>query len=219
MAMWVKWLLLTAQVATPAAILIDAAAQDSRLHLDMRYAGSDNFVGEILYARARCYLRPEVASQLRAAQDLLTAVCPGAHLLLKDCYRPLHVQRRMWQVVKNTPHASYVANPAHPGGAVHTFGAAVDVTLCDRGGKEFDMGTPHDFFGPLAQPRHEAALQRQRLLNAGQIRNRRLLRQVMLKGGNFRGIRHEWWHFDALQGSALRRRYARLDISLAALGK
>ena len=48
----------------------------------------------------------------------------------------------MWQIVSNP---SYVADPAK--GSIHNRGGAVDITLVDTNGKEFDMGTPFDFFG------------------------------------------------------------------------
>ncbi|RYF09142.1 MAG: peptidase M15D vanX D-ala-D-ala dipeptidase [Deltaproteobacteria bacterium] len=197
--------------------LVDAQAADPRLRLDMVYATAQNFVGERLYAEARCFLRPQVVAQLRRAQDRLVAQAPGLHLLLKDCYRPLSVQRRMWQAVRGTARAPYVANPQHPHGSVHTYGAAVDVTLCDARGQELDMGTSHDYLGPLAEPQLEDHYLRTGQLGRKQLRHRQQLRAAMLDGGNFRPIRREWWHFDALQGDTLRRSYARLDVSLTQL--
>ena len=37
-----------------------------------------------------------------------------------------------------------------------------------------------------------------------------------MSAGGFKGIRNEWWHFDAWKGAALRARYGQLDVPLEA---
>ncbi|WP_289760854.1 hypothetical protein [uncultured Duncaniella sp.] len=69
---------------------------------------------------------------------------PGYRLLVKDAARPMSVQRRMFNAVKGTSKANYVANPAK-GGGLHNYGLAVDVTIEDAQGNELDMGTPGPF--------------------------------------------------------------------------
>lgn len=194
------------------ATLVDVTTVDSRFKLDIKYATADNFMGKVLYPAARCLLRPEVAESLRKAQAFLDERHPGYTLLLKDCYRPHSVQKAMWEVVKGTPKESYVANPE--AGSVHNFGAAVDLTLADANGAEVDMGTPYDFFGREAQPRHEAALVAEGKLSKDQVSHRRALRDAMVKGGGFLSIPNEWWHFDRVRGKALRARYRILDVPL-----
>ncbi|RZK19356.1 MAG: hypothetical protein EOO56_14320, partial [Hymenobacter sp.] len=39
---------------------------------------------------------------------------------------------------------------------VHTFGAAVDVTLATEDGEELDLGTPFDDLSPKSQPRQRS---------------------------------------------------------------
>jgi len=196
--------------------LVDVARLEPRLVLDLRYATADNFTGKQLYPVARCLLRAPVAAQLVAAQRWLDGHHPGTLLMLKDCYRPAHVQRLMWEAVRGTKKALYVGNPDKKIGSVHTFGAAVDVTLAE-GGHELDLGTPHDYFGTLAELRHEERYLAEGKLTQAQVDRRRLLRRAMVEGGGFKTIVSEWWHFDALQGAELAQRYRKLDVPLDAV--
>lgn len=193
--------------------LIDVAALAPHLRFDIRYATPDNFTKQQLYPVARCLLRPEVAAMVVAAQQHLDVQAQGYVLLLKDCYRPESVQKRMWEVVKGTPLQAYVANPYSKTGSVHTYGCAADVTLADRSGQEVDMGTAYDHLGILAEPRHEKRFVAEGKLTREQIERRQILRSAMTRAG-FKGLAHEWWHFDAWQGAALRQRYQRLDLPL-----
>lgn len=195
--------------------LVDATAIEPRWKLDVRYATTDNFTGQVLYPVARCVLRREVAEMLKKAQGYLDQKHPGYVFRLKDCYRPRSVQVRMWNVVKGTPSQGYVANPHGATGSVHNYGAAVDLTLNGPDGEEVDMGTPYDSFQRLAQPRYEDEYLRAGKLSEQQVVHRRILRSAMRHAG-FRPIRNEWWHFDAFQGRALRARYSIMDIPLNA---
>lgn len=208
------WLLMSLLAA---AQLVDVATLEPRWRLDVKYATPDNFTGRRLYSVARCLLRPEVAHMLVRAQRYLDEHAPGHVFVLKDCYRPRHVQELMWSAVAGTPQEGYVADPRSTTGSVHNYGAAVDLTLAHGQGGELDMGTPFDSFQPLSQPRHEERFLREGKLTKAQARNRRLLRDAMTQGGGFLSIPNEWWHFDALRGAALRRRYGILDVPLDAV--
>jgi len=207
------WFWLVLSVANPA--LVDVTTLDNRFVLDIKYATTDNFTGKQLYPTgARCLLRPKVAEMLLRAQKYLDEHHKGHVLLLKDCYRPRHIQKVMWEVVKGTPQQSYVANPFSKTGSVHNYGAAVDLTVADASGRELDMGTPYDSFQKLAQPRHEEEFLKQGKLTWAQVGARRMLRHAMTKGGGFKFISNEWWHFDALQGKVLRQTYKILDVPI-----
>lgn len=185
--------------------LVDVAAVEPGLRLDVKYATTDNFLGVNVYGDlTRCFLRAEVAERLRAAQQALVKRRPGWSLLLHDCARPRRVQTLMWQRVRNTPNRAYVASPG--AGSIHNFGAAVDLSLTDADGSAVDMGTPYDSFEELAQPRFEARFAAEGKLSAEQLANRRLLREVMVKAG-FRSIPNEWWHFDAFSRAEAAKRY------------
>ncbi len=107
----------------------------------------------------------------------------GLGLKLFDGYRPLSAQRKLWEIV---PDSRYIADPAK--GSKHNRGAAVDLTLVDKNGKELAMPTPYDDFTEKAHWNYQNLPQEA-------IRNRTLLRQIMEKHG-FKGISTEWWHFD-----------------------
>ncbi|MEV6149749.1 M15 family metallopeptidase [Nonomuraea sp. NPDC052129] len=73
----------------------------------------------------------------------------------------------------------------------HATGGAVDLTLVDADGRELDMGTPYDHFGP-----ESAALYfEDDARNPTARNNRRILRDAMT-GAGFRCDADEWWHFD-----------------------
>ena len=196
--------------------LIDVSKLDPKLLFDMRYATADNFFGKVAYPVARCALRRSIGDRMVIAQRWLEAKHPGLRLMFKDCYRPDRVQRVLWAAVKGTPQAQYVSSPDTPVGSIHSYGAAVDLTLADAAGKELDMGTPYDFLGPLAEPRMEPKQLRAGELTAEQVKNRRILRKAM-QHVSMRMVHHEWWHFDGGTAKDVRKKYSRLDVPLEAI--
>jgi zinc D-Ala-D-Ala dipeptidase len=162
---------------------------------DLRYASARNFVGADMYSPFDCaWLRREGAEALRRSAAHLAARRPGLSLLVLDALRPQRVQERMWKALEGTGLTDYLANPAI--GSIHSFGMAVDVTLCDAMGTELDMGTPFDDLTEKSHPVLEDALLLKGELTRAQVDNRQLLREAMAAGG-WRGISREWWHFDA----------------------
>lgn len=158
----------------------DVAALEPGIKLDIRYATADNFTKSKIYDCPRCLLRPEAAKALIKAHKALQK--KGYGLKMFDCYRPRPYQQRLWDKV---PNPDYVTPPAK--GSMHSRGAAVDLTVVDKQGKELDMGTPYDFFGKEAHTDNTN-------LPAKVLTNRRLLREALEDVG-FKGIRTEWWHF------------------------
>jgi D-alanyl-D-alanine dipeptidase len=150
--------------------------------IDMKYATSDNFVKEPMYDCGRCLLRYEAAKALLSAHT--QAKKHGYRIKVFDGYRPLHIQKRMWDAF---PNPTYVANPYSGIGSIHNRGGAVDMTLIDANGQELNMGTPYDFFGKAA---HQDYFD----LPEEVLKNRELLRTIMQNAG-FMAIRTEWWHY------------------------
>lgn len=107
---------------------------------DMKYATEDNFLKAKVYDCEACYLRLKTVKALIFANTDFQKL--GYTIKIFDCYRPLSIQKRMWEIV---PNPSYVANPAK--GSIHNRGGAVDLTLVDLEGNEVEFGTPFDFFG------------------------------------------------------------------------
>ncbi|HJW30961.1 MAG TPA: M15 family metallopeptidase, partial [Saprospiraceae bacterium] len=149
--------------------------------IDLRYATTNNFVKAKMYPCARCFFRKEAADALKHINRELRT--KGYQLKFFDCYRPRPVQQRLWDKV---PNPDYVADPAK--GSMHNRGAAADLTITDLNGKEINMGTTYDFFGPEA---HQDYMQ----LPDPILAHRKLLTSAMEAGG-FQRIRTEWWHFD-----------------------
>lgn len=149
--------------------------------LDMKYATTDNFLKQSVYDCGECYLRRATAEALRQVAEEFQKL--GYRVKLFDCYRPLSVQKKMWNILPGT---HYVANPAK--GSKHNRGAAVDLTLVDANGNELDMGTPFDFFGKEAHHTYTE-------LAPEVLKNRKLLKDVMNKY-NFKSIYSEWWHYE-----------------------
>jgi D-alanyl-D-alanine dipeptidase len=114
----------------------------------------------------------------------------------------------MWDIVKGTDQQQYVASPK--AGSMHNYGASVDLTLATVEGEPLDMGTPFDFFGPLAQPRFEQKYLETGDLTETQVRNRRILRASMMKAG-FQGILSEWWHFNAFARDTIKARFKAVE--------
>ncbi|MFT7589894.1 MAG: D-alanyl-D-alanine dipeptidase [Limisphaerales bacterium] len=178
-----------------AAGLVNVRHMDTNIIVELKYATSDNFLNSAVYGpMVDAYLRVEAAAKLSLAQDELAALKPGYRLIVFDAARPVHVQEMMWELVKDGPKRHYVANPEI--GSLHNYGSAVDLSIVDSNGLLLDMGTPFDFFGKLAHPRHEQSFLKTRKLSRAQVQNRELLRKVM-ESADFAGIPTEWWHFNA----------------------
>jgi len=182
---------------------VNVQSLDPTILADLKYATTDNFTKTILYDTLfNVYMHPLAADKLVEAQRYLKSLHPQLSLLVYDAVRPLSVQRKMYKVVQNTMYAAYVANPARTG--LHNYGMAVDLTICDKHGNPMDMGTPFDHFGRAAGINKEEELIAQGLLTRQQVKNRELLRKVMIHAG-FLTIRGEWWHFNAVPLSQAKR--------------
>lgn len=175
--------------------LVDVWKLDKSIFVSLMYARADNFTGSVLYGDLReAYLHPQAAEALVKAQRRLKALRPDLSLKVYDAARPMTIQQRMWDKVKNTPKDFYVSNPAH-GGGLHNYGLAVDITLCDLRGDSLPMGTRVDAMTPLSHIDREAELVAARRISRQAQLNRELLRSVMQFAG-FRPLRTEWWHFN-----------------------
>jgi zinc D-Ala-D-Ala dipeptidase len=178
---------------------------DFGVTVDLKYATSDNFVGRDLYGPFnRAFLHKEAAEQLREARAKLQKLKPGHSFIIYDALRPRSIQRILWSHVEGTPSEMYVAHPDR--GSMHCFGMAVDLSILDTNLKPLDMGAGFDDFREIAQPVMEDKYRGLGLLTEEHIDNRQLLRRCMEESG-FRGLKHEWWHFDAKDRTLVRANY------------
>ena len=198
------WLLADEPVGTLSKGFVYADEMIPDLHLDLRYAGTHNFVGEPIdgYRKVRCIMTEEAAKALKKVQEELRPF--GLGIKVFDAYRPqMAVDHfvRWASVVQDTRMKAefypdvdkrnlfkdgYIA--AKSG---HSRGSTVDLTIIPLGGgdagRELDMGSGFDFFGLSSWPDS---------LQVGPIprAHRLLLRMVMEKHG-FKPYPQEWWHF------------------------
>lgn len=161
--------------------LIDLAKFSDQFTYEIRYATSNNFIGETLYDCPKCLLRPEVAEALLEANKYFHE--KGYRIRIYDCYRPLDVQKKMWTKM---PRPGYVGNP-YGNGSIHNRGAAVDMTLETLEGCHVEMGSEYDHFGKAAHIDNYD-------FSKEILENRKILFEGMRKFG-FAPIRTEWWHF------------------------
>jgi len=190
--------------------LVDVQEVAPDIRVELKYSTTDNFVKKDVYGElTRAYLQPAIAKKLAKASEILKRNHPDHSLLIYDAARPNSVQYLLWDALDalNIPRKSkpqYVADPKI--GSIHNFGCAVDLTVANAEGVPLDMGTPYDFFGPLAYPRMESQLLREGKLTTRQVANRNTLRQAMTQAG-FSVNPTEWWHFDGMSRNAAKARY------------
>ena len=164
--------------------LAELVALDSTIALDIRYATTNNFMGEIFYSEPRAFLQRPAAEALVRAHHWLGE--QGYGLLIHDGYRPWYVTKMFWDATPEELRV-FVANPAN--GSRHNRGCAVDLTLYD-----LETGTPvtmtggYDEMSPRSYPDYPGGTARQRW-------HRELLREAMEAQG-FSVYEAEWWHFD-----------------------
>jgi D-alanyl-D-alanine dipeptidase len=164
--------------------LVELVTLDSTIKLDIRYAGTDNFMSAKFYSSARAFLqRPAAEAAVRAHHAL---AAHGYGLLIHDGYRPWYVTRMFWDATPD-PLRIFVADPGK--GSRHNRGCAVDLTLYDlKTGQPVIMPSGYDEMSPRAFPNYPGGTSRQRAL-------RKLLRDAMEAEG-FAVYETEWWHFD-----------------------
>ncbi|HEX9690417.1 MAG TPA: M15 family metallopeptidase [Thermoanaerobaculia bacterium] len=166
--------------------LVEIVKLDPTIHLDVRYASSNNFTGRSVYRQARAFLQRPAAEALVRVNRSLRDKRYG--LLVFDGYRPWSVTKLFWEITPRDKRArGFVANPAK--GSKHNRGAAVDLSMYDLAtGKEVEMPSSYDEFTDRADPDYTGGTAEQRS-------RRDLLRAEMEKEG-FTVDPGEWWHFN-----------------------
>jgi len=187
-----------------AAGMVDIRSLVPDMSQDIRYFGSNNFVGASVdgYLAPRCWLKRDVAEALARIEMSLRE--RNLRLQVFDCYRPVRAVAHFMRWVEDpndlatkARHYPQLDKSALPGvyiGRVsgHSRGATLDLTLlqCDGLGldcKPLDMGTEFDYFGARANTDSPE-------VSATQRGNRDRLREAMAAQG-FRNYAMEWWHY------------------------
>lgn len=211
---WIFLLLSGLLLMQAAALRADQPAQPGFVYLDQvlkhaqydaRYYSGDNFVGTRIdgYESGRIILSQPAAKALAEVEGDLSL--SGQELKIFDGYRPQraveHFKRWAADLNDTRTQASYYPQmkkselfrdgyiAQHSG---HSRGSTVDLTLIDsKSGKELDMGSRFDFFGPISH--HGTSL-----ITVQQTRNRETLRSAMQRHG-FEPYPNEWWHYTLKQ--------------------
>lgn len=171
------------------------------LKIDARYFSANNFIGKKVdgYQGEKLVLTSEAAQALKKVQAHLASKNIG--LKVFDTYRPQRAVDHFvrWcadendTITKAKYYPNLQKNQLIPGNYIaeksgHSRGSTVDLTLVNlTTGKELDMGTPWDYFGPESHGDFDG-------ISAQQKANRKLLADVMSKHG-FVPLPEEWWHF------------------------
>lgn len=174
--------LTSCQASNPQEDLANLESLNAGFVFEIRYATPDNFTGEVLYPLPRAWMRRQPAEALVQVQKDLQK--KGLGLKIFDAYRPLRVQHKMWNLIRDE---RYVSDPNKNAGR-HTRGTAVDVTLVDASGKNLPMPSDYDDFSEKAHSDFAR-------VTSEQAANRALLKEAMEKHG-FTVLPTEWWHFD-----------------------
>ena len=168
---------------------------------DMRYAGTDNFVGAKVdgYEKRRAILTRQAALALRDMADGLRM--QGYRLMIFDAYRPRRavahflrwaadvddVRMREKYYPEILDKADILKKGFVAAKSSHSRGSTVDLTLTDAAGTPLNMGTGFDLFSPLAA--HGAPG-----IAEEAAENRALLCRQMI-GAGIKPYNNEWWHY------------------------
>lgn len=144
--------------------------------------------------------RREIGLKLVQAQAMLP---PGIRLLVKECYRPLWIQREFFEGYSNHlrkkfpelnelqiyTECSKLNAPVDV--APHSTGGAVDLTLIDENGNWLEMGTE---FNAEPSETNYATYTLASNISPNAKLNRKILIDVMTYAG-FKNYPTEWWHW------------------------
>jgi len=168
-------------------------------------------------------LREDVVHRLLYAQQKLQDEYPELQLLIFDCWRPIRVQKFMYEYAINQECIScglsvnasrsskdrdfkkvvykvnkFWAFPSYNKSTPppHSTGAAVDLTLSIKNGSTLNMGGAIDLIGPESEPNYYLGLAKSDRKSLAYLWHSRrlLLRNIMTQSG-FVQHPNEWWHF------------------------
>ena len=149
--------------------------------IDLKYATTDNFTGQVIYENDDAYLRYGTIKKLMKVQEELKA--KGYKLVLWDGYRPVEAQFKLWDIC---PDSKYVSNP-NKGFSKHSRGNTVDITIVTLDGQMVEMPTGFDDFTKEADRDYSD-------VSEMAAQNSQMLEDIMTKAG-FKGYSGEWWHY------------------------
>lgn len=172
----------------------------------LAYATTDNFMGLDIYSQfdlKECYLHKDLKPNLDKLAKILKE--HSLKIVFFDCFRPNAAQKIAWEKFSDE---NFVANP-YKNGSNHSRGIAFDVTLAKNNGEILPMPSEFDSFTPKSRSNYPCQKDEKQL-----CQNAELLKRIMKEAG-FKGIKSEWWHFEAdfknLSKQELRQKYPLLE--------
>src|SRR6476620_2917276 len=164
--------------------LVELIKLDTTIHLDIRYATSNNLTGRPVYKEPRAFLQLPAAEALVKINTELKSL--GYGLLVFDGYRPWSVTKLFWDITSEE-NKKFVADPSK--GSRHNRGCAADLSLFDLNtGLQVKMPREYDEMKERSHINYECATAEAKSL-------RELLRAAMAAEG-FAVFEPEWWHYD-----------------------
>jgi D-alanyl-D-alanine dipeptidase len=176
--------------------LVDVAALDPSVRVDLRYAGDENPVGEELLKASRAFLqRPAAEALVRVHRALARQ---GYGLVVRDAYHPWWVTRLIWEAAPPEVRR-FLGDP--PDGSGYNRGTTVDVglyRLADR--RIVEMPS---LYGEMSGRAYTDF--------AGGTSEQRWQRDLLLRAmetDDFSSLRSQWWRYDFPDG----RKYPILNV-------
>lgn len=164
--------------------LVQPTSLDPSIKLDIRYAGTNDFLGTPVYSEAKAFLQRPAAEAVARVNRKLRPY--GYGILIHDAYRPWYVTKIFWDATPLDKRI-FVADPKE--GSRHNRGCAVDLTFYDlRTGKEVEMPGVYDEMSERSYAFYPGGTSEEHA-------RRDLLRHLMESEG-FEVYPFEWWHFD-----------------------
>lgn len=186
-------------------VMVKNELVDMRLYLpdavyEQLFATERNVTGAPLYPRAIPLMQKDTVKKLMKAYDRFKA--DGYTLKVYDAYRPIRVQRILFNIVKNK---HWIANPDTTA-SNHNRGCAIDMSLIiDATGEEMETPTPMHTFT-------EESARTCKTWSDTARANVDYITEVMAECG-FNHIKSEWWHFSDTDS----KKFMTTDIDLGSL--
>lgn len=170
------------------------------------------FMSEKLSSRQEVRLREEAYNRLKEAQRLLP---DGYCFKIYSAFRPIEEQQQIWdrkcfEIKQRYPDISEeqlicrvkaVCADPRTGFGGHQTGGAVDLTLCDKQGNDYDMGTRYSENNSLTPTAAKGVSSEQR--------KHRLVLLNCMEAAGFKNYPNEWWHYsfgDRMWGAYARKK-------------
>ncbi|MDG1858943.1 MAG: M15 family metallopeptidase [Emcibacteraceae bacterium] len=164
--------------------LVDVTEVLENVRLDVRYAGTNNFLNAPTYSEPKSYFQRPALMALNKANKNFNDM--GYGILVHDAYRPWYVTKVFWDATEGFER-DFVANPES--GSKHNMGSAIDLTLYDlKTGEVIKMVGTYDEMSDRSYPDYMGGTALERWY-------RDLLRTTIEAEG-FKVVSNEWWHYD-----------------------